>query len=295
MEECKVVVLGSTGLIGRALVDRFQKLNNVSVVGHNSSTLDLTASEAVEKLSALTGPNVVFIIAARARRSRNQFETFRADMALLTNVARSLSRAKLRKCIYLSSASVYGDLETNLNVTEETRISPSSLYGASRYAGECLIKMACAERKIPLLMFRPCMVYGSGDTSDSYGPTRFVQSLLKHGRIELLGDGSELRDYVYIDDLAEIIVRLAPGNERDIFNVATGKSHTFQDLVRALQTFSEDPFEVVHLERQRPPTHLHMNPRKLNSALKNLQFTPLEQGLRTTYESFVAKSYGRPD
>ena len=262
---------------------------NLPVEGYNSSTLDLTAPNCIDRLCEAVDEQTTLIIAARSRPTQDRFESFLDDIAIDTNVARSLSRRRVKRCLYFSSLSVYGDSNTNLSITEETPIAPVSLYGIAKFSGECVIRQVAEKADIPLVVLHPCMVYGPGDTSQAYGPARFIRSILQEGKALLFGDGTEIRDYLFIRDLVRMTIPLAFGDQTGTFNLATGHSHSFQEIITHLRKISGKEFEVIHLDRERPKVDQRIVPDKLMSTLPGLPFTEFEQGLKESYQYFEAR------
>ena len=185
----EVVILGSSGFLGKALFEHLCASTDLSVKSFDSSTLNLTSPDCVGTLCRVATDGTILIIAARSRPAEDPHESFLTDILISTNIARCLSRRRAKKCIYFSSLSVYGDDSTNLAITEDTPIAPNSLYGVAKFAGECVLRQAAQRSGTPMITLRPCMVYGPGDTSQAYGPTRFIKAILQQGEVSVFGDG----------------------------------------------------------------------------------------------------------
>lgn len=282
----KVVILGSTGFIGAALLTELQQHTNLVVEGYHSANLNLLSPGCVEELCEVVDDETILIVTARSRRTSEPFDYFLNEMAMTMNLARSLSKKRIKKCLYFSTTSVYGDGTTNLSMTEETAIAPTSFYGTAKFASECAIKQVTQKIGTPLIIFRPCMVYGPHDTSHAYGPARFIRSILREGKVYLFGDGAELRDYLFIQDLIQITIEFAFNNQRGIYNLATGQSHSFQKIIDNLRQITKPEFEVIHVTRDRPKTNQKIDITKLLEVMPSLRFIELEQGLAETYQYF---------
>jgi len=282
----KVVILGSTGFVGTALLAHLRQQSNILVEGYSSSNLNLTCEDCVDRLCQVVDAETVLIVAARSRQTESEFQSFSDSIAIDTSVARFLSERPVKKCLYFSTISVYGDAATNLSVAEDTAIAPTSLYGIAKFAGECLIRQVAEKNKVPLVIFRPCKIYGPGDPSNEYGPTRFSKSILLEGKVRLFGDGTELRDHLFIRDLVEIIRQFILGNQQGTYNLATGQSHSFQEIVGYLRKIAQRDFAVIQLGRDRPKVDQRINPAKLLGSLKDFRFINIESGLAGTYRYF---------
>ena len=270
----RVVLLGGSGFIGSALCERLKQIEGCEVRAFSSTSLDLTAAGASARLASELDGDTVLVLTSRVPHAPA------ADVVLAANVAACLS--SVRRCVYFSSSAVYGE-RTNRAVTEQTPPRPTTPYGTAKLAAERLLREAAGRAGVPLVVLRPCMVYGPGDPSIAYGPGRFLQAILRGESVRLFGDGSELRDYLFITDLVEATLALTFGGPAGIYNLATGVSHSFQALLACLRSVSGRAFDVVSVPRDRPPTDQCFLPARLLSVLPGFRFTPLEAGLAWTW------------
>jgi UDP-glucose 4-epimerase len=291
----KVVILGSTGFVGAALSEAMRGRSDVLVEGYDSSILDLTESSCVDGLCEALDEQTILIVAARSRRTADKFECFWDDLAIATNVARSIVRRPVQKCLYFSTLSVYGGATDDVWITEETPIAPTSLYGVAKFAGECVMRQVARRAGIPFVALRCCKIYGPGDSSHAYGPVRFTESILQEGKVRLFGDGAELRDHVFVKDVVEVVIRFAFNDHAGIYNLASGESHSFKEIIAYLRKLSEREFDVVHVARDKPKIDQKVDPAKLLSALPGFRFTALEQGVKETYQYLSAALSARTE
>ena len=275
-------LIGGSGFVGGAL-SRLLVQRGHQVACPRSAELDLIAPGAARDLGRLVNGDTVLVVLARSRRLPYDLDAFAADIAIAGNVARCLAEYRVGKCVYLSTLSVYGDGQTDLDIRETTPVDPAGLYGAAKYAGERVVEAIAAERAIPALILRPCKIYGPGNAS-SYGPTSFVAAALAGARLRLYGDGSELRDHIYVDDLAEAVYRLAVGDHRGIFNLASGASRSFADILTIAAGAAGRQPVVDRAERTRAKVDQAVNNDKLLAALPGLTFLALEEGIARACE-----------
>lgn len=289
----KVVILGASGFVGSELMRCFQRDGTVPVVGLGSSAVDLITDEGEGKLATLLNSKTIVIVALRAHKAGDEFASFERDVAMASRVGRCLASRPVQRCVYLSSVAVYGDHTTNLAIREDAPINPASLYGISKFAGECAVRHAAKKAGVPLTILRPCMVYGPGDSSDAYGVGRFLRSALVENQVKLYGDGTELRDYVFVRDLAEIILQLALSDGEGVYNVGSGQSRSFRDIVQSLQKLMGRKLSVIELPRTRPKTDQRIDVSKLLAALPGMTFTDFERGLEESLTTFAAGASAR--
>lgn len=277
----KIVLLGHTGFIGRALHAHLAAAG-VEVHGFASSALDLRRAESFSALADLRGEETTLIFASALAPDRGgSLDTLSDNLAMAINVGRHLETHPVRKCVYLSSDAVYA-MGTSL-VTERTPIEPEGFYALAKYTGERVLQGVAEEKGIPLLVLRPTSVYGPGDTHNSYGPNRFVRTIVRERTVRLFGDGEELRDHLYVDDLVRVAAWLSLSEASGVFNLASGMSRSFASIVDDLREVVPHDFSVVSTPRKAEVTHRRFDISGLVEALPELRFTPFEEGLRATF------------
>jgi UDP-glucose 4-epimerase len=280
-----VIVLGHTGFIGRPLTSLLREAGT-DVRGFSSGELNLRDSAAFGVLDEPLGPDsTVFVCAALTPDRGATIATCVDHIAMMGNLAQYLAQHPARKVVYVSSDAVYPMVAAP--VTEDTPVAPSGAYPVAKYAAERLMEMAGA----PLLIVRPTGVFGPGDTHNSYGPNRFIRTMVQDGSVRLFGQGEEQRDHLFVDDLIRILTGLGASDQSGTLNIATGESRSFGSVVETLLKVSATPFEVVSANRSGAVTHRTFDIQRLRSALPGFQFTPFEAALEQTV---VAVQTGSP-
>lgn len=286
----RVVILGASGFLGRALHTRLSH-DGVDVVAHSSRTLDLTNPESFSKLDGVLGPDTTLVFAAALTPDRGQTPaTFFANTTMVTNLAAYLEGRRLLQLVYVGSDSVYG-LGADV-VTEDTSVEPTGYYAVSKYVGERVMECAARASSVPLLVLRMTSVYGPGDPHASYGPNAFARSLARDRSVRIFGGGEEERDHIYVDDVANIALGLLRNGAAGVFNVATGQSQSFADVVKVLRDLVPYEVEVISAPRKSAITHRRFDIARLRSTVPAFRFTSLRDGLRATLRGFGATSGG---
>jgi UDP-glucose 4-epimerase len=233
---------------------------------------------------------LVFAAAQTLDRMEDCLDIFDANMAMALNVARLLATHPVRKCVYFSTVSVYGDRASNLALREDTPVAPATYYAAAKYAGECILHQVAHTAGFPLLILRPCRVEGPGARYATYGPVYFIQSILRDGTVSLYGDGRERRDHLAIDDLVRIVGHLINGDYTGVYNLASGQSHSYLEILACLRRVIPQEFAVHFRPRTRPLIHQQFDIGKLLHAMPQCQFTPLIERLRATYDYYTRQT-----
>ena len=136
-----------------------------------------------------------------------------------------------RSVVYASSIEVYGAPEV-LPVAEEHPTNPTSVYGAAKLAAEHYLRISLRDTDSSLAVFRLAFIYGPGQHENNVIP-RFLAALRRGEPPSLRGNGAEVRDDVFVGDVARA-VELAVARRADgVFNVATGQPHTRLDVAEA--------------------------------------------------------------
>jgi len=275
-----VVLLGHAGFICKALFERLQP----DVQGFASKTLDLRDPSALARLDGLVDASTTLIVTAALTPDKGAtIDTLGQNFAIAANLGRYLGQHPVGRCIYLSSDAVYPMLDEP--VTETSPVEPSNLYALAKYTAERVLQHAATAAGFPLLLLRSTGVYGPGDTHNSYGPNRFVRSIVQERTVRVFGEGEERRDHLFVDDLVQIVASLVSTDVTGVLNVASGSSRSFMSVVDDLRAVVPYEFKVETSPRRTAITHREFDLARLHQALPEFRFTPLREGLRRTFEA----------
>ena len=130
-----------------------------------------------------------------------------------------------------------------------------------------------------LTILRPTLVYGFGDTHNSYGPNRFFKQLIDENIIKIFGEGSDIRDHLYINDLCSLIYSFADNQISGTYNLASGNSISYLELSEKFQNlFPKNVDEIIKIKVDNKPTRRFINI-DLIQKLFNFKPTNLEESL----------------
>lgn len=219
----RVVVLGGGGFIGSAIQSRFEK-SGILVESIGRLNFDLLSTEVDQKLATYLRPDdtLVFVSAkAPCRNIAGLIENLQMAQAVIT----ALKQQKISHLIYISSDAVYRDSDDP--ISEHSCAEPGSIHGAMHLAREVALKN---ELDVPLAIIRPTLVYGLNDPHNGYGPNSFRRLAGKNEDITLFGEGEELRDHVYVDDIAQLVNLVACHKSIGIANAVSGQVVSFRQL-----------------------------------------------------------------
>lgn len=277
----QVLVIGHTGFIGRSIVE-YLNLKRIKFQGIATKECDLKEPQSVNYLSELFKKNTTVIITVAINRELGDtIENMQTHINMLANVARVLESHPVKKCVYLSTSDVYGTSD-KLPITEQTPVNPKTYYAIAKYCCEEFLKITAQKVKVPLLILRYGGVFGPGQKNIGYGLNFFIKGILEEEKVKLWGNGKELRDTVYVKDLAKIIVELSLQKITGVYNIATGKSRSFVDMIKILKKISPKKFKTEGRKRTRPAFDQVFNISELKKSLPNVYFTPTREALKQT-------------
>ncbi|MGB9830976.1 MAG: NAD-dependent epimerase/dehydratase family protein [Fervidicoccus fontis] len=195
------------------------------------------------------------------------------------NVLEWAKRTGVKKVIYPSSGSVYGN--TSLPQREDMQPHPTNLYGISKLFCEFIAEKY--SKDIPSVGLRIFAGYGPGEEHKgriASVVTLFLNSLLKNERPVIFGDGSQKRDFVYIDNIVEATLRSAEDHVRGIINVGNGRSYSFNEVLSMLNNMLNKRIEPLYVDK--PTNYLENTLADITKMKTTLGIEPLslEEGLR---------------
>ncbi len=143
------------------------------------------------------------------------------------------------------------------------------------YLNICSFKIS----KKKLTILRPTIVYGKGDTHNSYGPNRFIGQLNNNSNIKIFGKGLDVRDHLYVDDLIKVISTAILKKISGKYNVASGNSIKFIDVVKKLKKITKRKLNIEFIKVNNRPTERYFDISGTKKIFK-INFTNLNIGLK---------------
>jgi UDP-glucose 4-epimerase len=291
----KVLVLGHDGFIGRWVTERLRGDGGArEVIGRSYPGTDLTDRAQSAEIAGLSGPETAVVwLAAIKKQLGDTVDVFSQNMAIAANVCSALMEAPPARLVYFSSSAVYGEDVHNTCIDESTPVTPRTYYGIAKYATERLILKSLAGTPTEVVILRPPVIYGPGDMGDAYGPSGFVGAAVRGEPVTLWGDGSELREFLFVADAAEAVRRLTLGESEvggpvTVLNLVQGRSWSFRDVLAQVERVA-GRLEVDERPRSKEKVDNCFRATALRAALPGLQFTELGEGVARTFEAGSAQ------
>ncbi len=193
----------------------------------------------------------------------------------------------VRRVVFVSSGAVYGD-QGDQPLSENATPNPRSPYAVSKLAAEYYVRTIGDLWGIETVILRVFNAYGPGQHMPaSHAPVipHYLRQVIRGGTLVMHGDGSQTRDYVYVDDVVSALISAAtaPGINHMVLNIGSGKETSIRDLVRLIMEVTGMNLEALSNPRNDPGVSRMQADIRL--AREKLGYQPrfsLEEGLRLT-------------
>ena len=248
--------------------------------------------------SAMNGADVVVHLAANTgvpySITNPEQDCFVNVMGTL-NCLDAATRHKIKRFIFASSGAPIGEVAPPIH--EELAPHPKSPYGASKLAGEGYCHAYAGSFGLSTVMLRFSNVFGPYSIHKNSVIAKFIKAVIKGEELEIYGDGSQTRDYIFVEDLVRAIYisSLKEGLKGEIFQIATNVETSIGDLIIELQQVFEK-YEIKFPDINNLPVRtgdVKRNYSDISKAKKMLGWNPIVQlssGLHTTVSWFLDQS-----
>jgi len=288
----KVLITGGLGFIGKHLCRRLVEMGkDVTVldisVPWNLHTNGYKVVEGDIRDSSLVGVLMKGVDTVYHLAGRTEFADCRDDpkRALSVNtygtmaVLKGVMKHDVGNLVFFSSASVYSGNKEPVK-HERMRLRPQSIYAITKLMGEKLCEEAGVKHGLSCTILRPFNVYGKRGRGVI---NVFTRAIGKDGNIIIHGDGSQVRDYIHVDDVVRAAVAIGEGRLSGVYNVGTGGRCSLLELKEMMERISGVAFKVEW--RPREPWDLQELIADTDKIREILPTTiPLEEGLTDLLE-----------
>lgn len=299
----RIYVAGHRGMVGSAIVRALQQAGYADIVVRTSAELDLRRQEAVEAFFEAEKPEYVFLAAAKVGGIMAN-NTFRAEflydnLAMETNIIHAAWKYGVKKLLFLGSSCIYPRMAPQ-PLKEESLLTgllepTNEPYAIAKIAGIKLCEAYRDQYGCNFISAMPTNLYGPNDNYDLQSShvlpaliRRFHEARLNGlPSVTLWGSGRPLREFLYVDDLAEACLFLMLNyNEQLFVNVGTGEDLSIRELAELIRGIIGFEGEIIWDETKPDGT-----PRKLMdvSRINNMGWrfsTGLREGIGKAYQSY---------
>ncbi len=298
MKKEKILITGGLGFVGSNLTNFFSELNEVLILDiENSNPYQIKTSpnveienidirsEKISKIISLFKPTSIIHCAAQTSvidSIKDPEKTKSINIEGTNNLVSEIK--KLDGCYFTfisSGGAIYGEPKY-LPVDEKHSVNPISEYGKSKLEGEKIVSKLLYKSKIEYSILRPSNIYGPKQKSQNVIPI-FINKMLKNNEIIIYGDGNSTRDYIYIDDLVNIINLFCTKKISSKINLSSNYEVKIIDIYKILKEKLNYKLNPIFKEKRKGEVeNIVLDNSELISITNYSQFTNIVDGIEKT-------------
>ena len=300
-----VLVAGANGMVGSAIVRNLESKGYTNIIKGTRDDVDFTNQDETERYFCSEEPEYVFIAAAKVggimANSNYKADFLTENLQIQTNIIQQSYNFGVKKLLFLGSSCIYPRLATQ-PITEDQLMTgalepTNDAYAIAKIAGIMMCQAYRQQHGFNAISLMPTNLYGPNDNFDSETSHALPAMIAKfdnainhseHWEVKLWGDGSAMREFLHVDDLAEACyICMQKYDEEGHINVGTGEDITIKELAETIA-------DVVGCDRDInwDKTKPNGTPRKVLNVdkIKSLGWQPkisLREGIEKTYEWYL--------
>ena len=253
-----------------------KRLENLKSKNFKFIKLDISRYERLEKIFKKIKFDCVYNFAAQpgVRYSISNPEVYvKSNIDGFFNLIDISKNYKVKKFIYCSSSSVYGETK-KFPLTENSKKKPNNFYGLTKSYNEEIAQNYFDFYKFNSIGLRLFTVYGEWGRPDMF-ILKFMKAFRDKKKFQLYNSGNHYRDFTYIHDAIKMIIKLSKKDvkKHQIYNVCTGKSLHIKNIVKKLYKKKITP-ELLNVTKQRGDVYkTHGTNKKILKTIGNIKFT----------------------
>jgi len=300
--DSRVLVAGANGMVGSAIVRNLQSKGYTNIIKGTRDDVDFTNQEEVERYFCSEEPEYVFVAAAKVggimANSNYKADFLTENLQIQTNIIQQSYNFGVKKLLFLGSSCIYPKFATQ-PITEDQLMSgplepTNDAYAIAKIAGIMLCQAYRQQYGFNAISLMPTNLYGPNDNFDLETShvlpamiTKFYGTLnhSEYYEVKLWGDGSAMREFLHVDDLAEACYTCMQNyNESEHINVGTGEDVTIKELAETIADVTGYT-RNINWDTTKP----NGTPRKVLNVdkIKSLGWEPkigLREGIEETYK-----------
>jgi GDP-L-fucose synthase len=300
--DSRVLIAGANGMVGSAIVRNLESKGYTNIIKGTRDDVDFTNQDETERYFCSEEPEYVFIAAAKVggimANSKYKADFLTQNLQIQTNLIQQSYNYGVKKLLFLGSSCIYPKFATQ-PITEDQLMTgalepTNDAYAIAKIAGIMMCQAYRQQHGFNAISLMPTNLYGPNDNFDLETSHVLPAMIAKfHGalshseyyEVKMWGDGSAMREFLHVDDLAEACyVCMQKYDDAEHINVGTGKDVTIKQLAETIAN-------IVGYNRdiKWDTTKPNGTPRKVLNVdkIKSLGWSPkigIRQGIHDTYE-----------
>jgi len=300
----KILVTGGAGFIASNLVDKLINLGHRVIVIDNLSTgsyknlnpqavfylADIRDGQIMDDIFKLEKPEYVDHHAAQIDvRKSLENPVFDAECNIIgsINLIKAALKHKVKKFIYISTGGAVHGEPKYLPVKEDHPINPECEYGITKHTVEHYLYLYRFHYGLNYTVLRYPNVYGPRQNPKGEAGVNaiFIHQMLTGVTPTIFGDGEQLRDYVYVEDVVNANIAALDKGDNEIVNIGTGLGTSVNDIFRELQEILNFPHNAIYAPPRTGEIYkIYLDASKAKEKLQWRSQVPFKEGLRRTVE-----------
>lgn len=304
-----ILITGGCGFIGTNLIKKIKKKYNDIIIVDNETLgkkknlknykvrfykIDITNYPKLKNVFKKHKIKYIVHLAAHTRvleSINNPLKTFKNNIIGTFNLLLLSKEFKVGRFI---NASTGGAIMGNKKppITEKMFPNPLSIYGGSKFTSEILCNVFKESYNVSSISLRFSNIYGPNSIHKESAVSLFIKKILTKKKISIYGNGEQTRDFLYIDDLIEIIDKCLKNNKEGTYQLGTGKPTTINQIVIILRNIFKKKcnikFDVEYLPTRKG--EVQQTWCDISKSKKELNFLPkikIEKGIENTVSFFL--------
>jgi len=301
----KVLVTGGAGFIGSHLVEKLLKAGHKVIVIDNlcvgkkknlpkHPNLTLKIANILDNVATdFKGVDIVYHLAALTRPQESILDPINFNIVNVQGTLKVLTHCvkhKVKRVVFVSTTGLYGN-QIEQPISEDAIPNPMSPYALTKLIGEQYLQLFRKLHKLEYNIIRPFNVYGQRQSIGGGYPAAvptFINKLKENKTPFITGDGKQSRDFVYVGDVADLMILMASSPiHGEIFNAGSGTTTSINEIYSTIRLAMGKKTKPRHID---PVFEPEMTWGDIMKAERLLGWTPkvkLEQGLRLTVNQTI--------
>lgn len=262
----KCLVLGANGFIGSHLVDSlveagyrvraFDRKSNTKEKFNKSDNVDIFYGDFLNRhdlARATEGVDYVFHFISTTTPATSENDPLidiETNIKMSVELFQECADKGIKKIIFASSGgSIYGEA-SSLGATETTLPRPISPYAIGKLTIEHYLRYFAKKYGLESVAYRISNPYGERQALNAKQGVIpiFLQHIAKGQPITVMGEGTMVRDYIYVKDVARLIALSFKAAQRDTYNLGSGQGASINDIIEVMKRITGEEFEIKHKE-----------------------------------------------
>lgn len=296
-------VTGGLGFIGTSLVPKLQEtfganiriLDNLSNIsgglgaGDGIEVIEGDVRDAGAVRSFVTGCDAVVHLAAHTRvidSIEDPILNFETNVMGTFNLLDAMRQQDVPSFVNASTGgAILGEVPPPIH--EEIAAKPAAPYGASKLSAEGYCWAYAQSYGLAAVSLRFSNIYGPNSRRKSSVVAAFIKAIREQGEVTVYGDGTQTRDYLFVEDLTDGIIQAITSNVSGVYQLGFGVPTSVNALIEEIRATTNATFDVVHEPaRAGEILHTHCDISKARAAIGYSPCTTLDDGIRRTWDWF---------